>query len=235
MPAEDPEAAALRRRLEALAARLDGLVAARRAELLAPRAGGGELSHYDNHPADQATATAGRALDAGILRGLHVRLGEVRRALAKLRAGTYGRCDRCGRPIDADRLAVRPESVLCATCARAAPPWTPAADPAPPRDETAFVAVTAYGSSDGPQDVPPAVDYEQTHTGFADPDGAVEPVEAWVDAAGDPLLDAARSAAREAGRATAREEADSPGTDAGLGPGEGSRPPPANVCQHLDP
>ncbi|MCL8207578.1 MAG: TraR/DksA C4-type zinc finger protein [Actinomycetia bacterium] len=218
MAAKGGQSAALRTRLEALVDRLSGLADSRRAELAAPRAGGGELSHYDNHPADQATATAGRALDAGIVRGLESRLHEARRALAKLEAGTYGRCDRCGRPIEAGRLAVRPESVLCRACAAAAPPWTPGPDPGPPPDETAFVAATAYGSSDGPQDVPPAVDYDQTHTGFADPEGAVEPVEAWVDAGGDAVFDAVRSAPREAGKATARQESDDPG------PGTASTP-----------
>jgi DnaK suppressor protein len=203
---------ALRERLYALATQLAEQADLRRAELRAPRPGG-ELSHYDNHPAEQGTALAGRALDSGLLRGLEDRLAETRRALEKLEEGTYGRCDRCGRAIGAARLAARPESVLCAVCAAAEPPWVPAADPDLPGDDAAWAAVGAYGSSDTPQDVPPAVDYDQTHTRWADPEGAVERVETWVDAAGDPLLDAVRTAAREQGRATAREDSNPVGEE----------------------
>jgi RNA polymerase-binding transcription factor DksA len=41
------------------------------------------------------------------------RLGEVRAALASLEEGTYGRCDRCGRAIGAERLAVLPLTLRC--------------------------------------------------------------------------------------------------------------------------
>ncbi len=40
-------------------------------------------------------------------------LEEVRRALAKLDEGSYGRCDVCDEPISAGRLEVRPWSVRC--------------------------------------------------------------------------------------------------------------------------
>ena len=38
---------------------------------------------------------------------------DVRRALAKLDEGTYGRCDVCGRPIPEGRLEALPWAVLC--------------------------------------------------------------------------------------------------------------------------
>jgi DnaK suppressor protein len=38
---------------------------------------------------------------------------DVRRALAKLDEGSYGRCDVCGRPIPQGRLDVLPWAVLC--------------------------------------------------------------------------------------------------------------------------
>jgi DnaK suppressor protein len=40
------------------------------------------------------------------------------RALAKVEEGTYGTCDRCGRPIAPARLEAAPKSVLCIDCAR---------------------------------------------------------------------------------------------------------------------
>ncbi|WP_269778536.1 TraR/DksA C4-type zinc finger protein [Microlunatus antarcticus] len=38
-------------------------------------------------------------------------------AQARLAAGTYGLCERCGRPIAEERLAARPEARFCITCA----------------------------------------------------------------------------------------------------------------------
>jgi RNA polymerase-binding transcription factor len=48
-------------------------------------------------------------------RMLEVR-GEVIRALAKLEEGTYGRCDRCGGAIPADRLDVLPWATAHVSC-----------------------------------------------------------------------------------------------------------------------
>lgn len=39
-------------------------------------------------------------------------------ALARMEAGTYGLCIRCGEPIPAARLAVRPASAECVDCSR---------------------------------------------------------------------------------------------------------------------
>ena len=43
-------------------------------------------------------------------------LAAVDVALARLDAGTYGRCTKCGEPISAGRLAARPASALCMEC-----------------------------------------------------------------------------------------------------------------------
>ena len=52
------------------------------------------------------------------------RLGDVKRrlermvnALARIDAGTYGRCIRCGKDIPAGRLQAVPESLICVPCA----------------------------------------------------------------------------------------------------------------------
>ncbi|QIB66207.1 TraR/DksA family transcriptional regulator [Kineobactrum salinum] len=44
-------------------------------------------------------------------------LREVQAALARLEAGSYGICERCGEEIAPARLAVLPEAVLCVNCA----------------------------------------------------------------------------------------------------------------------
>jgi DnaK suppressor protein len=41
----------------------------------------------------------------------------IRRALARLDAGTYGTCERCGDPIGAPRLRALPYATACIECA----------------------------------------------------------------------------------------------------------------------
>ncbi|MFA6518709.1 MAG: TraR/DksA C4-type zinc finger protein [Candidatus Shapirobacteria bacterium] len=43
---------------------------------------------------------------------------QFRRALTRLRIGKYGTCEKCGKMIDTDRLAARPESTICIICER---------------------------------------------------------------------------------------------------------------------
>ena len=46
-------------------------------------------------------------------------IGSVKRALARIKDGTYGTCVRCGTHIAKARLEARPEAALCIDCARA--------------------------------------------------------------------------------------------------------------------
>ncbi|HWE71046.1 MAG TPA: TraR/DksA family transcriptional regulator, partial [Acidimicrobiales bacterium] len=43
-------------------------------------------------------------------------LNEVEQSLSRLDAGTYGRCEECGEPIDDARLAELPTARTCSTC-----------------------------------------------------------------------------------------------------------------------
>lgn len=45
-------------------------------------------------------------------------LASVKRALGRMKDGTYGECVRCGAEISAARLNARPEAALCIDCAR---------------------------------------------------------------------------------------------------------------------
>lgn len=75
-----------------------------------------ELSMYDNHPADIGTETFEREKDLGLKRDLERQLAAVDEAMEHLEAGTYGICDRCGKPIPPERLEAVPETTLCVTC-----------------------------------------------------------------------------------------------------------------------
>jgi len=41
---------------------------------------------------------------------------EFRKALTRIKIGKYGICERCKKPIDTDRLAIRPETTKCLAC-----------------------------------------------------------------------------------------------------------------------
>lgn len=43
-------------------------------------------------------------------------LVRIRKALTKIKIGKYGICERCGKMIDTDRLAVMPTAELCLDC-----------------------------------------------------------------------------------------------------------------------
>src|SRR5579872_2488344 len=45
-------------------------------------------------------------------------LSNTRRALANFRSGRYGKCERCGKPIEAQRLEVMPTATLCISCSK---------------------------------------------------------------------------------------------------------------------
>jgi DnaK suppressor protein len=47
---------------------------------------------------------------------LETQLAQIQQAFAKLQAGNYGECVRCGEPIGYARLSVRPEAPFCVRC-----------------------------------------------------------------------------------------------------------------------
>lgn len=109
----DPTAARLaaRRRetldlVEALSRRLDGII---------------ESSAYttndDEHDPEGVTVAFERAQVAGLLEQARAELRALDAADERLASGTYGTCERCGRPIAPERLAALPATTTCITCA----------------------------------------------------------------------------------------------------------------------
>lgn len=68
--------------------------------------------------ADSAHATAERARTLSVMKALRANLRWVTRALTKMELGTYGVCERCGRPIGIERLEALPWAILCIDCKR---------------------------------------------------------------------------------------------------------------------
>ncbi len=72
-----------------------------------------ELSHLTQHPGDLGTEVADNDRETAVLEAADDRRAEVEAAIARLDAGTYGRCVDCGQEIDAARLEYRPEAARC--------------------------------------------------------------------------------------------------------------------------
>lgn len=57
-----------------------------------------------------------REKNLALVRRLEQKLEEIEYALRIAQKGTYGICERCGKPIDPARLAALPETTLCVKC-----------------------------------------------------------------------------------------------------------------------
>ena len=76
-------------------------------------AAGSELSHADQHPADEATELFEEERDLGLERDVDHLIAEVDHALQRLDEGRYGICEACGRPIPDERLEAVPAARHC--------------------------------------------------------------------------------------------------------------------------
>ncbi len=65
---------------------------------------------------DRSHSTQERSRLIAVVEALRSNLVEVERALGRTDAGTYGACERCGKPIDPARLEARPWAPLCIDC-----------------------------------------------------------------------------------------------------------------------
>jgi RNA polymerase-binding protein DksA len=67
--------------------------------------------------ADQAVQTQNDEVLQAIGTSGAAEIQQIDRALERLKAGTYGTCQRCGQPIEAGRLKAVPYAIHCAACA----------------------------------------------------------------------------------------------------------------------
>jgi RNA polymerase-binding transcription factor DksA len=100
------ERAATRQRITALTRRVDGIVEASEWS-----------SNDDEHDPEGVTVAVERAQAQALLAQAKEDLAELDLAGERLRAGAYGRCERCGGDIAAERLEFLPAARLCITCA----------------------------------------------------------------------------------------------------------------------
>ncbi|MGH2829239.1 MAG: TraR/DksA family transcriptional regulator [Actinomycetota bacterium] len=81
-----------------------------------PDADSFEGMDFDFGFADSAQSTAERNRVLAVIEGLRERLVDIESAIGKLDRGTFGLCERCGKPIAPERLEALPHTRLCAQC-----------------------------------------------------------------------------------------------------------------------
>ena len=100
------ERAAALAQIEALTREFDAIVAASQSS-----------NADDEHDPEGATIAFERQQVAALLEQARRRLADVDAAVTAVEAGTYGRCESCGKPIAPERLAARPTARTCIDCA----------------------------------------------------------------------------------------------------------------------
>ena len=121
-PASKPTSAAkflADQRAELVAERANYVEAAesllQEAEMLAEDMEPGDIQ-FDEESGEGDTLNVERERDLALSAQARAAVDEIDRALAKMDAGTYGVCERCGQPIPKARLKALPYAALCVAC-----------------------------------------------------------------------------------------------------------------------
>jgi DnaK suppressor protein len=107
----------IRTRLAAARDRTESQVAALSREFDGLVAANALVAVDDEHDPEGSSTAFERAHVAALLGSARAHLDELDRALERLEAGDYGRCQACGAPIPVERLDVRPAANTCVRCA----------------------------------------------------------------------------------------------------------------------
>jgi YteA family regulatory protein len=167
----------------------------------------GELSLYDNHPADMGSELFEREKDRAISVHNKDELEKAEKALAAIENGQYGRCEVCGKSIPFDRLDAIPYATTCVehSADQAIPGDRPVEEEIlnPAKDNTfssrdlseadnyedSFEEVGAFGTSETPSDF--TGDFDSYNELYSDDkrEGAPEQYETFVgtDIEGDDI------------------------------------------------
>lgn len=73
----------------------------------------GELSSYDNHPADMGSELYEKESDLAINAHVKEELQKIEEAIQAMKEETYGRCKECGKNIPYERLEAVPTTLYC--------------------------------------------------------------------------------------------------------------------------
>jgi DnaK suppressor protein len=73
----------------------------------------GDIASFDEEFADAGTATFERERDLSLSNNIRDLTDKIDRALERIEQGSYGLCERCGRPIEKARIKALPYATLC--------------------------------------------------------------------------------------------------------------------------
>jgi DnaK suppressor protein len=73
-------------------------------------------SEVDVEPDEGDAEIFEREKNAALIAVLERKLKDIEAALRSIEKGNYGICDRCGNPIEAERLEIKPDATLCVSC-----------------------------------------------------------------------------------------------------------------------
>ena len=71
-------------------------------------------------PDTNAAEQFGHARTEALRGEIDKRIVQLRKALARVKIGSYGICENCSKMIDTDRLVIFPEATLCISCEKKA-------------------------------------------------------------------------------------------------------------------
>ncbi|GIV69187.1 TraR/DksA family transcriptional regulator [Caldilinea sp.] len=75
-------------------------------------------SEVDIEPDEGDAEVFEREKNAALIAVLERRLKDIETALKLIEKGEYGICTRCGKPIEPERLEIKPDATLCVECQR---------------------------------------------------------------------------------------------------------------------
>jgi len=166
----------------------------------------GELSSYDNHPADEASELFEREKDLALYEHYQTELADIDKALKAIKEEDYGKCEVCSEDIPYERLEAMPTTRFCIDHS----PSQHTSENRPIEEsvlrtsfggfvgddeesvgydgEDTWQDVAMYGTSDSPSDqAHPPADYDDTYINAQENVGYVEDYEnfAGVDLYGE--------------------------------------------------
>jgi len=154
----------------------------------------GELSTYDNHPADTGTELYEREKDISLNELSEKELKDINEALQAIEKGEYGKCSACGKDIPFERLEAVPFTEYCIehtpnqTVSHTRPVEEEVLHPLYSKkhqtevngfdEEDSWQAVAEWGTSDSPSDYyDPKEHYDQVYLNSDEHIGYVEDFE----------------------------------------------------------
>ena len=73
-------------------------------------------AEVDVEPDEGDSEVFEREKNAALIAVLERRLVDIETALKSMEKGDYGICQRCGKPIEPERLEVKPDATMCVSC-----------------------------------------------------------------------------------------------------------------------